>query len=376
MNPRLAVAALSLLLGLGTSACSPAPPKPAKAAGPALSAAAAPGTPVARFTSSAAIWFQPQPPGVNGPFGHVGSTDFLALFRPGAPWPRVLARTQAVGFTAGWLYSVSSQVLRPIVAFLRAHKIRIEIEAPALQARPTCGSGVEGYVPFGLPGGLNLKSFTLAYLDRLRALGAEVSFIKVDEPYYFGSAVSDAVLRQIAHASGEKTTPVSCHFPVAEVARDVGQFAHLVKSVYPGAAIGDVEPVRPGAYQPGVVTAIDAWHDMYRSVTGAPFPFFFADVDFTDPAWPALVEQLETSTVRRGIRFGIIYTGDQQDNSNAEWTSQVVARFEEYQRQAGGRPDYVLFQSWQPRPTLCLPESDPASFTGVIDTYITATGAP
>jgi len=49
-----------------------------------------------------------------------------------------------------------------------------------------------------------------------------------------------------------------------------------------------------------------------------------------------------------------------------------VARFEEYQQQDQGRPDYVLFQSWQPRPTLCLPETDPTTFTGVIDTYITA----
>jgi hypothetical protein len=378
MNPGRAALGMSLLLALGTAACSPAPPQPgqpAKSEGSAPSAAPAPKIPVAHFRSSAAIWFQPQPPGMNGPFGHVGSADFLALFRPNAPWPQVLARTQAVGFTAGWLYSAGNQELQPIVAFLNTHKIGIEIEAPALQARSTCGSGVEGYVPFGLPGGLNLKSFTLAYLDRLKALGADVTFLKVDEPYYFGSVVSDAVLQQIAHAAGEKSTPLSCHFPMAEVARDVGQFARLVKSVYPNVAIGDVEPVRPGAYQPDAVTAIDAWHDTYRSVTGAPFPFFFADVDFTDPAWPALVKRLETTTRRRGIRFGIIYTGDQQDDSNTEWTSQVVARFEKYQRQAGGQPDYVLFQSWQPRPTLCLPERDPATFTGVIDTYITATVA-
>ena len=377
MNPRLAIAGLSLLVALGTSACSPSPPLAAKAAGSVRrDANTARNTTVARFRSSAAIWFQPQPPTVNGPFGHVGSTDFLALFRPDAPWQQVLVRTQAFGFTASWLYSASSQVLQPIVAFLNAHKIGIEIEAPALQARSTCGSGVEGYVPFGLPGGLNLRSFTLAYLDRLKALGADVTFVKVDEPYYFGSVVSDPVLAQIAQTSGDKKVPVSCHLPVTEVARDVGQFAQLVKSVYPGAAIGDVEPIRPGAYLPDAVTAIDGWHDAYRSVTGAPFPFFFADVDFTDPAWPALVKQLETTTMRRDIRFGIIYTGNQQDDSDAQWTSQVVARFEAYQRQAGGRPDYVLFQSWQPRPKLCLPESDPATFTGVIDSYIMATEAP
>ena len=182
MNPGRAALGISLLLALGTAACSPAPPRPgqpAKPEGPAPSAAPAPKIPVAHFRSSAAIWFQPQPPGMNGPFGHVGSSDFLALFRPNAPWPQVLARTQAVGFTAGWLYSASNQELRSIVAFLNAHKIGIEIEAPALQARSTCGSGVEGYVPFGLPGGLNLKSFTLAYLDRLKALGADVTFMKV-----------------------------------------------------------------------------------------------------------------------------------------------------------------------------------------------------
>jgi hypothetical protein len=52
-----------------------------------------------------------------------------------------------------------------------------------------------------------------------------------------------------------------------------------------------------------------------------------------------------------------------------------VARFEQYQRQAGGTPAYVLFQSWQPHPTRCLPESDSATFTGAINTYITATTA-
>jgi hypothetical protein len=328
--------------------------------------------PVAPFASSAAIWFQPLPPGKNGPFGRVGSADYVALFRPGAPWQRVLAHTQAVGFYAGWLHSASNKVLQPIVSFLNAHRIGIEIESPALQALPTCGSGLEGYYPYRRRG-LDLRSFTLAYLQKLKALGAHVLFVKVDEPYYFGSAISAAALQVLTQAAGDKAPLVSCHFPVTEVARDVGQFAHLVKTIYPGAEIGDVEPVSPYTYQENAVTTVEAWFDTYRSVTGAPFPFFFADVDFIYPAWPALVQQLATGSRQRGIRFGIIYVGDTQDNSDAEWTSQVVARFEEYQQQDEGRPDYVLFQSWQPRPTWCLPETDPTTFTGVIDTYITAT---
>jgi len=365
-----------VLLMAGTSACTPGSPVVGGPVVGTVGTAPAPLPSAAPVTSSAAIWFQPQPPGVNGPFGRAGSADFLALFRPGAPWPRVLAHLQAAGFYAGWLYAASLQTLRPIVAFLRAHRIGIEIEAPALQATSRCGSGVEGYVPYGLPGGLDLRSFTLAYLRRLKVLDASVTFVKVDEPYYFGSAVSNAVLRRIAQAAGQKDAPVSCHLPVRVVARDVGQFARLVRTVYPGAAVGDTEPAGTSAYPQGTVTALDAWHDIYRSVTGKPFPFYFADVDFSDPSWPTLARQLETSTRRRGIRFGIIYTGGQHDTSDAQWVSQVITRFGEYQRQAAGRPSYVLFQSWQPHPTRCLPESNPATFTGLVNAYITATTPP
>ena len=95
------------------------------------------------------------------------------------------------------------------------------------------------------------------------------------------AACGQTVASCTRHASTASTTTSkgSCHFPAAVVARDVGQFARLVSTVYPGAETGDVEPVTPGAYQPDAVTAIDAWHDTYRSVTGAAFPFFFADVN-------------------------------------------------------------------------------------------------
>jgi hypothetical protein len=328
-------------------------------------------TPVAPFASSAAIWFQPQPPELTG---HVGTADYLDLFRPGAQWQRVLAHIKVVGFYAGWLYSASDKVLRPIVSFLKAHHIGIEIESPALQALPTCGSGIEGYVPYRRHG-LDLRRLTLTYLHKLRALGARVLYLKVDEPYYFGSAISAAALQQVSQPAGDKAPLVSCHFPVTEVARDVGQFARLVKTIYPAAEIGDVEPVSPYTYTASAVSVLEAWQDVYRSVTGAPFPFFFADVDLSYPQWPTLVQPLATGLHQRGIRFGIIYIGDPQDISDAEWTSQVVADFEEYQQQDGGRPDYVLFQSWQSRPRRSLPETDPTSFTGLIDTYETATEA-
>lgn len=304
----------------------------------------------------AGIWFHPLPSAAAWPNGNPqgGSQDFRALFRSDAAWPRVAAHVGVVGMYAGWITQAGDQELRQTVAFLNAHDMGIEIEAPALQAPPNCGSGVEGYVPFGQ----SLHDFTLAYLQRLKALGARVAFVKVDEPFFFGSVVDD---------------PRACHFPVPEVALAVGQYAHLVRTVYPEAAVGDVEPIIAGAYPQDVVTAMTQWHEIYQAVTGEPFPFFFADVDFSNPAWPVIVKALENETRQRGMQFGIIYIGDEQDVSDHEWTDKTVARFRLYQGAHGGRPDYVLFQSWQPHPRFCLPETNPNTFTGVIDAYLGAT---
>jgi len=230
----------------------------------------------------------------------------------------------------------------------------IEIEAPSLQALSTCGSGVEGYVPYGQ----SLTAFTLGYLQRLKALGAKRIVIKVDEPFYFGVVVAD---------------PKSCHFTVAQTAMYVGQYAHLVKTVFPEAQIGDVEPVIDSAYPPGVVAAIAEWHQAYREATGQPFPFFFADIQFSNSAWPSLVLQLEQQTHQLGMKFGIIYIGDPPDLTDAEWAAKTIARFYTYQGDFGGAPDYVLFQSWEQHPYEFLPESQPFTFTGVLATYLDAT---
>jgi hypothetical protein len=322
-----------------------------------LSACGSGGSPIPPIpSSSAAIWFHPLPAAQVWPSGspNGGSSDFLSLFRSDAPWPNVMAKTKVVGLYAAWIAEATPETLQTVVTSLNANNMAIEIEAPAMQALATCGSGVEGYVPYGQ----SLHDYTLAYLQRLKALGAQQIFIKVDEPFYFGSVVND---------------PRSCHFTVGEVASQVGQYVKLVQTVYPNASVGDVEPIIASAYSPDVVTAMTQWHEAFQTVSGAPFPFFFADIDFSNSQWPSLVKSLEVATHQAGMQFGIIYIGDQLDTSDAEWSGKVIARFQAYQGANGGQPDYVLFQSWEPHPQLCLPESDPTTFTGAMKTYIDAT---
>lgn len=300
----------------------------------------------------ASIWFHPAPAGMS-PMGPIGSADFLSLFQANASWPNSMGRTRVMGLYAGWVATASDQDLQTVVTFLNEHDMGIELEAPALQATASCGTGVEGFVPYGQ----SLHDFTVTYLQRLKSMSANLLFIKVDEPYFFGSVVPD---------------PRSCHLSTLQVAVAVGEYAQLVRSIYPNVAVGDVEPVIVGPYSPDVVTALRLWHDTYRAVTGAPFPFFIADPDYSNSAWPTLVKSLENATRQFGIAFGIIYIGDFYDVSDQQWTAKAIARFQTYEGASGGRPNYALFQSWEPHPQSCLPETDPSAFTSVIDAYIDA----
>ncbi len=304
-------------------------------------------------SSSAQIWVQPKPE-VAGQTGLLagGSGDFSALFSGTTNWPSTAAHTSVFGLYAGWVADIDTATLTTVVDFLNAQHIPIELEAPALQATATCGTNVEGYVPYGQ----SITSFTNGYLQRLSALGANVRYVKVDEPFFYGS---------IALSS-----PNSCALPVAQLAHDVASYVTLVHATYPNAAVGDVEPVITAGYGTDPVTAISAWHDAFATAMGSPFPFFIADMDFSNDAWAPLAVKMQAAMRGRGERFGIIFIGDPTDTSDAAWAKKTLARAQTFASTSGSAPDFVFFQSWDPYPQYCLPEGDPTTFTGVVAAYL------
>lgn len=310
--------------------------------------------PVAKTARAADIWLQPKPYAV-GATGLLagGSSDFTSLFSSTTDWPSTAAHTNVFGFYAGWISTIDAATLTTVVDFLSARHIPIEIEAPSLQATATCGSGVEGYAPYGQ----SLIDFTNAYLGRLKSLGADVGYIKVDEPLFFGSNIP-------------ASEPGSCRWPVSQVAQYVAQFVRLVHATYPNAQVGDVEPLIAAGYSTDSETAISGWHDAFATAMGTPFPFFVADMDFGNPAWASLAVQMQQTIRARGERFGIIFIGDPTDTSDAVWASKTLARSQTFAITTGSAPDFVFFQSWDPHPQYTLPETVPTTFTGVVKAYL------
>jgi hypothetical protein len=172
----------------------------------------------------------------------------------------------------------------------------------------------------------------------------------MDEPLYYG---------HVFGGSG------ACRSSVAAIAHEVADKVSEVRTVYPNAKIGDVEPVGVGS--PTWLADLEQWFSDYHAATGQELAFFRADIQWNRP-WDRQMRALSDLLHRRGIPLQVIYNGNA--HSDAEWVDEAVHRFQEYE--SGGRapPDVAVFQSWTANPTRVLPEDNPSTLTGLVGRYV------
>ncbi len=267
----------------------------------------------------------------------------MDLFNPAAPWLNASSHVEVFKLYGEWvgLYATDSQ-LTQVVNDLNRRGIAIAVEAGPLTASSTCGQGVEGFS--GIQFGLDI-------LNRIKAVGGVVSYIALDEPFYYGNLYSGSN---------------ACHFSDSRIAQDVEDYMRSMRTVFPDVLVGDIEPIQSGVD----ITLYMNWLETYKSVTGSNFPFFHLDFDWSRVTWPTDAKTLETFSHQQGIQFGIIYFGNYNDGSDAEWLGHAEQRMVTYEAEYGGKPDHVIFQSWHDHPDYVLPESHNDTFTHLILRYL------
>jgi hypothetical protein len=354
----LAIAVLIL------SACAPqaaptaaVPPPPSET--PTPSATPAPTeTPTRVIPITGQIWFapfmygQPAAPWQEG----YGAVDYLDLFSDDAPWETASSRVHV--FKA-YMYAfdrLNDSQLRRIVTNLNRRGIAIALETQPLSRSGDCGFS-EAFAYAG-----DAVSETLKRLRRFRRLGGEVRFLAMDEPLTFGKLPS----------------PEGCGLSVEQVAWEVFNYVRGVKDEFPDIIIGDIE------YSGAGVEDVKDFIEAYYQVSGEYLPFLHWDVDWQEriswwnvdwkqnrflwPQWPEPAKDLEIYCRERGIRFGMIYNGNLDAFSDMEWLKQAEEHMAMYES-LGGKPDHIIFQSWHMYPKHLLPESNPNSFTHLINRY-------
>jgi hypothetical protein len=281
-------------------------------------------------------WFAPFPPNL---WPNYGSVDYVDLFSPSAPWSMAASHIQVFKLYP-YTLSLPDSDLKNLFADLKRRHIAVGLEQGGLM--PT-GSGT-------CPGDFDGVN-ALGYAQHIRDLGGSLQYVMLDEPFY--SAVVDD---QVG----------ACHWTVQQTVDNVSLTVAAMRSVFPDLVVGDIEVVGNGASNDTVLSLYQQWVDAWKSTNGTPFAFFYYDLAWT-AHWQPSVAALSHALRYRYIPVGQIYIGD--GTTDAGWVAQAEQWMTDYEIHGSPLPDQVIFQSWDALPDHVLPESDPASFTYLIDRY-------
>ncbi len=296
-------------------------------------------------TSGPEVWFAPLPPlpaGSDLPFND-GAVDYLDLWESSDAWPQTADRVRVFSIPGTFVeHYATDEDLRTIIEGVERRGMALALELGPLPASEDCGGGVEGF------GGV----FTLDQVRRIQSLGGTVDIVALDEPFAFGRFWDGAN---------------ACHWSTDRIAREVSDYARLLRTVEPDVVIGDIEPVWSDISSEDLAE----WLRAYGHANGERFAFLHLDADWERADWPQALHAAEGSARAEGVRTGLYYNGGETDSDEA-WAALAMQRAYAYEEVQGGTPDDVVFGSWFDHPDHLLPESDPSTFTGLIRRYFGA----
>lgn len=302
-------ATLAVLLG----ACGPTAAAPSTATGKPR-----PSVPA----SGAGIWFAPTP---------ADPHDLLALAESNALWTRAAATTAVFQLSASSVSAMSGADLATLGTGLNRTGLPVALLVPALTPVMGCGQ-VAGHVD---------ASAAPDLLRRMKSAGMPVRFVVMDQPAAAGSA---------------------CHLSSMEIATNVAAWTASVRALVPQVAIGDAEPLSQAAD----MSAYAAWMPAYATVTGSPLAFLHLDIDWSLAGWTSQVVPLQQSGQQNGTALGLVERGNPDDATDAIWSATAADRMAAIAA-SGVRPASTIFQSAGTRTPRLLPESDPTTFTALIN---------
>ncbi len=184
----------------------------------------------------------------------------------------------------------------------------------------------------------------------------------MDEPLYYG------------HLFAGQGTTRGCQASILQVAGDVARAVRQVRSVFPDARIGDVEPLAglAGESGPG---AVGEWLGAFEAVTGERLAFLRLDVDWRAP-WPTDLGAIASVLKAKGVPLQVIFSGNDHDRSEVAWIASANDHVQAYDAANLPPPDAAVLQTWVPSPSRVLPETDETRLTGFARWHLRRHGTP
>jgi hypothetical protein len=313
------------------------------------------------------IWLAPQSL-MPAPLAH--DEDFMEMFTADAPWKFAAAHTQVFKLYTAFLVRSPQEQVNAVVADLNRRHIDIALENGVMNVgpantNPPCGG-------LGIVEGYGTAAQAKRISEIVKAAGGTIRYIVMDEPLYYG------------HYSSK---PHTCHSPISVVLDQIVPTLNTYRQEFPDIVIGEVEPTRFPAYanwQADLLT----WAKGFNTATGRPLAFVQLDIPWSDDGghvpgadraskepgdaleFYGYLQELQHQ--RLVGRIGIVHDGTPKDTTDAAWVEDAQNHLRVMEEKYGLRPEQDIFQSWMPRPTHALPESQPDTLTSLIDWYFSS----
>jgi hypothetical protein len=289
------------------------------------------------------IWMYAAPHINNAAPGWEGvRADAGDMWRPNAPWETVAHSVKVIQFAPTNVDHSRAEDLKEALADIKRRNIAFAVGDGLLVRSERCRSKTEAYID---------QSSLEHLFQKLRNNGADVKYVTMDEPFFFGHRDSSAT---------------ACHESPQALAHGLAQGIAIVRKYFPNAQFGADEVVNADK---SYVQELAQWTDTYKSVVGEPLAYIHADLDWSEGAVHNLVP-LAAALKQRHIPLGIIYDADRFSKSDEAWAHNTVAHFTKVESELGVHPDHAVIETWVHYPTRMLPESQPGAFTNVVLQYI------
>jgi hypothetical protein len=274
--------------------------------------------------------------------------DYLQLFEDAAPWQRALSHTRVFEMSRWYVATQPEATLRQVFGFFRDHRISLAV--------------IFGFIPVAgcsqdVEGAAHRPDENLLVAKRLKRLGADLTYMTVDEALFFGH-----------YFKGKN----ACQYPIADLAASFAREARQVRSVFPDAQLIDTEP------SSGIPSAVEfgQWLDALDRELGAGAPKVVRfDVQWYRP-WQQTIPPVIAVLRQHRLSYGVIFKGTYQDRTDRAYIAAAQQHILDWQATIKEPPDHVLFQNWEHMPMSVLPETSPGTLPFLLNWYCEQTNVP
>jgi hypothetical protein len=302
---------------------------------------------VALISSTAAateIWMFAAPHRTSSAPGWEGvRNDAGDMWKPNAPWETVARSVKVIQFAPTSVDRAGASDLKEAVEDIKRRNIALAVGDGLLVRSDRCRSKTEAYVD---------QPQLEATFQKLRNSGADVKYVTMDEPFFYGHRDS---------------SPTSCHESPEVLAHALVRGIAIVRKYFPNAQFGADEVIDANK---SWIQELAEWTDTYKAITGEPLAYIHADLDWSEGAVRNLVP-LAAALKQRHVALGVIYDADRfSNNSDESWSRNTVTHFAKVESELGVHPDQAVLESWVRYPSRMLPEKAPGTFTNVVLQYV------